>query len=105
MQNGAGAARLICVFTACILLLGYNFYGRFLKPSPAVQAVIPELEKREITSSKSSTSAPEKTESRAETISSASSDSTESGTKSETSVAASAKGGKGKNYKQLYIAL
>ena len=29
MRNGAGAARLICVFTACILLLGYNFYGRF----------------------------------------------------------------------------
>ena len=92
MQNGAGAARLICVFTACILLLGYNFYGRFLKPSPAVQAVIPELEKREITSRKSSTSASEKTESKAETVSSASSDSTESETKSETSVAASAKG-------------
>ena len=93
MRNGAGAARLICVFTACILLLGYNLYGRFLKPSPAVQAVVkPELEKREITSSESSTSASEKTESRAETVSSASSDSTESETKSETSVAASAKG-------------
>ena len=31
MKNGAGAARLICVFTVCILLLGYNFYGRLLK--------------------------------------------------------------------------
>ena len=91
MRNGAGAARLICVFTACILLLGYNFYGRFLK-TPAVQAVKPEPEKSEVTSSEISASAPEKTESRAETVSSASSDSTASETKSETSVAASAKG-------------
>ena len=47
MKNGAGAARLICVFTVCILLLGYNFYGRLLK-TPAVQAVKSVSEKREI---------------------------------------------------------
>ena len=49
MKNGAGAARLICVFTACILLLGYNFYGRLLK-TPAVQAVKPVSEKERLTS-------------------------------------------------------
>ena len=57
MKNGAGAARLICVFTVCILLLGYNFYGRLLK-TPAVQAVKPVSEKREIESYQNSSSAP-----------------------------------------------
>ena len=91
MQNRAGAARLICVFTVCILLLGYNFYGRFLKPCPAA-AVKTETEKSEVTSSENSVSAPEKTESKAESAVSASSESASNGAKSETSVAASAKG-------------
>ena len=31
MRKKKGLARLICVFFVCLLLLGYNFYGRFLK--------------------------------------------------------------------------
>lgn len=31
MRRKTGAARLICVFSVCILLLGYNLYGRFFK--------------------------------------------------------------------------
>ena len=31
MRKKTGLARLICVFFVCLLLLGYNFYGRFLK--------------------------------------------------------------------------
>lgn len=92
MKNGAGAARLICVFTVCILLLGYNFYGRLLK-TPAVQAVKPVSEKREIESYENSSSAPEETEKKEETESGGSTSSAAAASvKSETSVPAAAKG-------------
>ena len=92
MKNGAGAARLICVFTVCILLLGYNFYGRFLK-TPAVQAVKPVSEKSEAESYENSSSAPEETEKKEETESGGSTSSAAAASvKSETSVPAAAKG-------------
>ena len=91
MKNGTGAVRLVCVFTACILLLGYNFYGRFLKPT-AVQAVKSTAETEKTVSSESSSPAPEKTESKEETVSAVSSQAASSETKSETSVPTAAKG-------------
>ena len=92
MKNGAGAARLICVFTVCILLLGYNFYGRLLK-TPAVQAVKPVSEKREIESYENSSSAPEETEKKEETESGGSTSSAAAvSVKSETIVTAAANG-------------
>lgn len=47
MRKKTGLARLICVFFVCLLLLGYNFYGRFLKNADMNREDISYIEKYE----------------------------------------------------------